>query len=491
MNRNNRKKEITRRVFVYAVMSLSVVILLSVLMFLMLGYRYDLKNKTITQAGLVQFDSFPRNAMVSIDGRDLARTRTKSINFPGQHQFSMHIDGYETWQKTVEIKADTVTHLNYARLIPLDKKTNEIKNFPELISARFSPAGRLFIGVVRQNSSPSIVWGDVRDANNPKFTDHTLDTEIVNGYKEDNSSHSLTIKEWDLGGRFVILKHTYSVGNLSRTQWLRLDYNNPGKLVDISGLIGLDVKDLKFIGSSGNEFYALQSTGELRYIDLSANSISGPILTKLESFSLYGNDTISYVATNESGLKLSGVWKKGWQQPRIVKQLSKAQQGAKLNIAVSRYFHKDTVAISINKEIFIYRGTLPAPGEDYDKLLSSYKKLTMNRPIEQLEFNDDGRFVLARDVSSFVSYDLEHRNLSQPVYVPLTHKLAWLDKFHLWNIEKGKLLLQEFDGVNKHELVSATAGYDVALSQDEKYIYYFAGSGGQIRLHRLNMTIDQ
>ena len=88
--RLSRKKELAKRTLVYGLMVTSVLVLLTVLMMAVLGYQWDLKTRSVEQTGLVQFNSFPSSAMVSMDGRALSsRTPTKSTGAPGKIQFAM------------------------------------------------------------------------------------------------------------------------------------------------------------------------------------------------------------------------------------------------------------------------------------------------------------------------------------------------------------------------------------------------------------------
>ena len=69
-------------------------------------------------------------------------------------------------------------------------------------------------------------------------------------------------------------------------------------------------------------------------------------------------------------------------------------------------------------------------------------------------------------------------------------KLGWIDSYYVWQIDDGgRLVMQEFDGVNSHQLMPAAKGYDVLLTQDSRYIYSFSVDGETVTLQRLSMTI--
>ena len=63
--RLSRKKELAKRTVIYATMTISMITLLGLLMMLVLGYQFNVKNRSVEQMGLVQYDSSPRSATPS------------------------------------------------------------------------------------------------------------------------------------------------------------------------------------------------------------------------------------------------------------------------------------------------------------------------------------------------------------------------------------------------------------------------------------------
>ena len=119
-NRNvSKKRELATRIAVYSLMSTAVVAVVVLSLLYILGYRFDSSRHRVEQSGLVQFVTQPSGATVEVDGRALSqKTTAKESVSPGGHEFVMWREGYETWRKTLDIKAGTLTWLNYARLIP-------------------------------------------------------------------------------------------------------------------------------------------------------------------------------------------------------------------------------------------------------------------------------------------------------------------------------------------------------------------------------------
>lgn len=476
-------KELARRTLVYALMTLTVISLLLLLLSYMFGYKLNPRTLTIEQQALVQYDSFPRGAMVGIDGSDFYTTATKGIIAPGQHQFSMKLDGYETWQKTLDIRAGTVTHLVYARLVPRQLVTKQMATMPALQSIKFAPGGRYMAGTGVVNGKPVVYWADVRSASETKL----LEAPLQLSGRETEQTTKLLIHEWDASGRYVLVRRHYRSQEADKTQWLRLDREHPEEVIDLSAIAGIDIKHMHYIGTSGDEMYLLQNNGSLRQLSVSGASLSRPLLADVESFVLYGNDTISYIGRDAASV-VAGVWRKGWAKPRIIRQVPhNVATAAPLLIRASRYFNKDTLVVAQGDAATVYRGSLHDTDEAIQEMLQSGKKVSLGRTITAISPNGDGRMIILRDATGFVSYDIERSSISPQIAA--AKELRWLDDFHVWHRDDaGKMILQEFDGANRHALMSVSGEYDATLTPDGKFIYGIAARDGQLQLMQLAMT---
>ena len=495
--KKNRKREIARRTFVYATMVTALVVALCVLLFMMLGYRFDPMTRKVDQAGLVHYNSFPRGAIVAVDGVTLNTTPVKNMIMPGQHQITMKLNGYESWQKAVTIRSDTVTQLDYARLVPTEKSVTTVRDMTGLETTKFSPNRRYIAGLgYNAEGQLTVLWGDLRDVDIPRFTEQPLDTTLLAGYDDIShpdrrpTTHRLIVHSWDKNSRFVVVKHSYVIdGQTEQTQWLRLDREKPNDLVDISSVVGLVIHDVELIGTNGDSLYILQDTGDVRRVSLGGSTISHPLISGVEEFLVYGDDTIAFVASNAS-TRLAGIWRESWKQSQTIRTLTADEQEKSIHISVSEYFGKDTVAVSVGDTATMYRGTLPGSEAALEAFLQTGKKMSLGRSATSLSISDNGRFVLMRDETGFISYDLERASLSAEIALRGDTDLKWLDDFHAWHVdENGQLLMQEFDGANPHKLLPALSGYDATLSSDGKYVYAFSKKDEVLQLQRLAMTV--
>lgn len=491
--RQSRNRELIRRILVYAAMTVAMLSLLVVFTYRILGYQFNFATRTVERTGLVQYDSFPRGAAVTVDGERLsATTRTKGVVLPGVRQVSMSLDGYHDWQKNLDVKAGTVTWLDYARLVPIEKRVEDVQYMGDILSVRRSSDNRFMAGVSRDAEGLyQFVLIDFRDSRQPRIVEQPLETSAMAGFLEEQAvEHSFGVEGWDESSRGLLVRHVYS-GDVSGSEWFWIDRDRPQEMINISTLTNLSVVDVRH-GNDG-EVYILQANGDLRKLTLSTGAVSRPLLSQVVSFDIYDGSTIYYIGT-QSNAVVAGLLRDGWSSPVIVRSASRAE-GESLEIAVSRYFNQDTMVISEGASVLIYRGDLPTNAQQKDVFMEKpFGVLTLNRPLNHLSISENGRLVIAEDSQGFVSFDLELKLISQQVRKYDSLPVEWVDRYHVWQIdEASNVLMQEYDGVNSHSLMAAARGYDVLLTQDGRFMYAFGGdTEGRdgVSLRRLHMTVD-
>lgn len=486
--KRNRTKELARRTFVYALMTLSLIALLIFLTFRMLGYTFNPNTNELQQTGLVQYESHPGGASVYVDDMELRRTPTKNTVLPGKHTFAMKLDKYEPWQKTVDIKSDTVTNLNYARLIPVERETTEVKTFDTLQFVSLSPGGNFLIGFETRDKTPVVTIGDIRDTgkDREKFTEHMLSTGALAGYDLSADKHVFSVVEWDRDSRYVLVKHSYPMENdATGVQWLVFDRENPEKIIDITAMTGLSIKQIAFAGTGARAVYILQDSGELRRVDIGSSTISSPIITGVESFKLYGDDRLSYVALSD-GKKIAGVWKQDWKNPFVIGSFANDVVPV---IRTSRYFNKDTVVLAVGQNMTVYRGSISDSDDQQKDFLKTAKTIKTENATTNMTLDNAGRFVVAQNGSMLQSYDLERQELSKPFNIGIVQEVKWLDNFYIRSVSAaGKMEIREFDGTNAHTLLNAHKDLGTVLSYNQRYVYGLTvNAAGKIVLSKMNM----
>lgn len=457
-------------------MTTAVALISAICIFLVLGYRIDLKNGDVEQGALLQFRSFPSAATITLDRETLSFVTPGKRNVDaGEHSVSMQRDGYKTWEKTFSVKASELRWLNYARLVPETIRTTIPKEFATLAGALPSPDKKwLLIQQAADKAEFTLV--DIRDDEKPVFSQLVLP---ANSYTQrEGQPHQFSLEEWDFGARYVLVKHVTG----DTTEFLRIDRTDVDDTVNVSSKLGVNIQDIHFSGTSGSVFYALEN-GSVRRLDSGAGTISQPLVKDVATFDLYKTTTISYVKRPVDNKVGVGVVVDG-KAVRVATYDSTMP----VNVDISEYFNDNYFAIGRGTSVEIYK----------DPELKSRKKLVSfatSSAINWLQFNNSGRFVTAGTGSQFASYDIEtsqKADINLPGTAPdLTKPLQWLDDYYLVSTADNDLRITEFDGANQHVITAALPGYPVTLNDDGKLLYSLGkAQSGAFVLQASQMTID-
>ena len=183
----SKRRKRVQLTFIYTLMVLSIVSIVFVLILVVQGYRYNSYDGKVEQGGLVQFDSRPSGATVSVDDITLsARTASKITLSSGRHTVKMTRDGYNTWQKNVSVTPGGVLWLNYARMLPSELQVSRAAEYEGVADAQASPDAKKIL-VLPVAQAPSLAVTTI-NTDTPKTTTlalpDTLYTHPVNGAEQ-------------------------------------------------------------------------------------------------------------------------------------------------------------------------------------------------------------------------------------------------------------------------------------------------------------------
>jgi len=463
----SKRKQLVRRTIVYVIMSVAVAALVTLLVFVMLGYQFNRSDGKIEQGGLVQFDSKPNGASITIDGMAFgARTPSKTTMIAGQHFITMEKSGYRSWQKSIDVTAGSVLWLSYTRLIPSTVTPANVAQFASVSSTAASPDDK-WMAVKEDPATPAIVLNDVsQDVVTPK----TLELPTTSyTHPTDEKNQAFTFASWDADSRYLLVKHTYNTNNV---EWLVVDAQNVTNTKNISTLLGITASKIVFSSSNASILYALID-GDVRKIDLNAATLSRPLVTNVADFSLYDDTTIAYTTLLDPTTKARtvGYYQVGADAPHAIRSYTDDGQ-TPLKLAVANYFGDTYEAIAYGDAVEILKGSLPANAASG----SLHTVATMNLPggAQYISVETDGRFVVAQNAGTFETYDIELQKATKTILKgsgDVTNQLRWLDGYTLWSDRGGVARLYEFDGTNQQDIMSVSPGFSVMLSPNGKYIY--------------------
>ncbi len=469
-------------------MTLATVSLVTVLVFIMLGYQFNSSDGKIEQGGLVQFDSRPAGASVTIDGMAFGtRTPSKTTMASGQHFITMNRSGYNMWQKSVKVVPGSVLWLNYARLIPTELKPVNVAGFTTVSSMAASPDAK-WAAIKEKADTPQLQIADLtRDE--VRITKLVLPADSYTLPKK-GDKQSFTVETWDPDSRYVLLEHRYGKGKL---EWLVVDTRDAAQTKNVTKLLDIDASKIVFDGGNSRILYAQIGT-DIRKVDLGNATLSRPLVSNAAEFSVFDRSTIIYtsILNPDTKQRSVGYYQDGADQPVTVRKYT--DNGKKpLHFAVGKYFGDMYEAIAYGETVELLKGELPKNATQKSLGLRSLKKMEMSGGAQYLDIKTDGRFLVAQNGATFKTYDLELKKESVTTLkgdAPVKRELRWLDGYTLWSDRGGMLRLYEFDGANQHDIMPVVPGLDVTLSPNAKYLYGISkGTDGAYHLSRVRMIL--
>lgn len=486
-SKNLKRKTLIKRILVNLFMVLSVVVLVTLVTFFMLGFRFDSNNGNLEQNAFLQFSSTPSGATVSIDGIvNGAKTSSKSSVQGGKHTVVMWRDGYQTWQKTVTAKPGTLTWLNYTLLVPKKLTVEPVATYKTFYSSLASPKGN-FILVQPQPNTPSYKLIDI-SSDNVNSKDIVIPASIYSEPVVAGVTHTFNIEKWDNGERYAIIKHSYG----DKTEWLVLDTQDATQTKNVTKSFNIAIDKAIFSSDSGNSLYVL-AAGDIHKLDLNGGTISKPLISSATDFDFYiDSKVITYVGKGKIGTdeRVVGLFREGDSKPAVLRTV-KGSPDVPLRIATTHYFNENYVVISEGKKVDILSGSYPNTTSDNANSMKIISSFDSQLDVQQLSFSPKGQYVFVQSGPSFSSYDLEYQKMSTSTISSASEvpPLKWLDEYHVWSDSGGILSVLEFDGANAHTINPVLTRQAVTLTNNGRFLYSVNQSATGYQLQRVRMIL--
>lgn len=479
--RPTRKKEVLQRISVYTLMSVFVIALVTLTIFIILGYRLDITNGHVERDALVQFDGAPIGAKITIDGQAITKVLpTKQLIVEGEHSFRIEKNGYQTWNKTLLARADTVTWLNYIRLVPLAPQTDIVSSSTPIVAVRVaSKAPR----VVTQSSmaTPNLTLYDLRNSK-PEISQITIPEAILTKSSNTSGQHQYELKYIDEQGRYALIVHTAS----GVADWLAVDMKEPVKSVNITSRLSITIQDAQFAGTNGNLLYALVD-GKIRKLDMSNDTISRALVDSVDSFTVKSASLITFSGTIDSGtVRIAGIYRDGDSRATTLGSAD-AKQVSRLIVDTARYINDDYLFVAQDTKIDIYRGRLPSPDDSFLSTVSLVESIILTQAPQTAGFSPTGQYVYLTTKDTMQTYDTEYDTVA--VFAN-EGSYSWIDAAHVTAVKDGSLHMLDFDGTNIQRIVTAENIPVSVLTSDGKNIYSFAKSADAFVLQRTSLVVN-
>ncbi|MDR2336561.1 MAG: PEGA domain-containing protein [Candidatus Nomurabacteria bacterium] len=466
-NRRDKIKVILTNIF----MAISVVAILAITLMLTLGYTIT-KDLDLTQTGLVRIGSNPSNATVTIDddGNQL-KTTAKSNLLPGVHTVMVHKSGYTSWKKQITVNSGGVLWLDYIQLFPLQNKVTESLKVDSSDNYAFSPNAKRFIAVSNTERG-AISISDITGS-----TAKTKQASFVNILTPFDGEARLEIAKWSEDSSKVLIKHYFG----GQFEWLLLDLERIEKSVNLTDYFQ-EIFDDVFFGAENGEIIFAAKSDVLNKLDVS-NSVNVQIDSNVVRYVSYG-DKLAYITITRDleDKEITTLWTYRSRDTRPTR-LREVHSSSK--IAISSYRSDDYLAVFDKDALYVFQGQFQSDDNGLSGL-SLLKTIAVSYDVADLSAKH--RFFTLQSQNDFLSYDIETENIKMfNLGDGETKPIFWLNNY-LFGTNTGQLVVYDFDGDNKQELLTAKAGTPAVITSDHKYFYFIDDEAdGKLVLKQLNL----
>lgn len=490
MNRKAKKRALRIRLTViYSAMAFAVLLLATGLYFVIQGYRFNKYDGKIEQGGLVQFNSTPTGVDVWLDQSRLAnKTQSKLTVGAGSHTVAMQKDGYNTWKKDVMVRAGEILWLDYVRLVP---KTLSVEAMVPLTGASSGKASydAKNYAIIETPSEPVVSVINL-DSATPSKRQLALPAGTYT-LPQEGESQAYEVYSWAYDNRYVLIKHSYG----THTEWISFNTSDGKVAKNITKAVGIDAGDVQYSKDDTNTVLMLTTASEVRRVNVDQGTVTGPLLSNVNEFTMYDSATIVYTTNQDptTHVRKAGYFTMGTAGPRVVYQ-TPAGDGTSLHFGINKFYGKTYEVVAYGSAITIYTGDLSASDakDPAPFALLATLNMTMSDNVNYIGFSpDQHRFVYAVGGNRVLTYDLDLNVHSEITLQSASGtQLDWVDDFHFVTNEGSTLRLYDYDGTNGHDMLKNAAPIDASLLQNGKYLNAVTKNGDKVDVVRIKMIIE-
>lgn len=459
-------------------MVLVVIITVAVLAFVVSGYWVGSDFK-VERQGMLQIYSTPTGASVAVDGDApwYQRTNTSKVVASGEHTIKLAKDGYDSWSKTVNVGEGLLYRLHYPRLFPLKKSQEVAYKLPDNIT----------MSTISPNRNYLLLASDT-----PVWTLLPLDADTIEPQEVDFSTvfsapiGEIISAEWDRNNEHLLIK----IKSGDTIEWVLLNARSPKNSINLTREFAANFTEIKILDNSASNLLAVRS-GNLHKIDVSGRQISAILVSEVYSYDYFGNDIVysrfvtpTTVVTDNTtennttenttadSLPLStpsyeiGTFHLGDSAPKVL-----ATFPLPTRVLISQFYDDKYITTVSENSVKVYRK---------DSFEEVTEKTTSFIP-SVIKVGHNGEFVSLISGEKFATLDMESASLRE--WQIDSSDYGWLDSDMLYSIKDGSLIVYDYDGLNRREIISGvTANFPVTITAN-KWLYFRFGSS----LARLNL----
>lgn len=430
-------------------MAIAVILIVIVAVMAAMGFFVS-KDGTIEQSGLIQIHSLPTGATVELDGVTVFSRTNLSKTLPaGSHEIKIYREGYDTWQKRVEMYSGMLIRLYYPRLFLENRTAETVFGLGSDVEFYTPSTDYTYILYASQDSAR---W-QLLNIKGDEIQRTDLDlTKVLPGVSEEGLFLGKILDvRWNETGDQVLTKVSYE----NNTEWILVNLKDVTRSLNLTKTFGMSFEQVEMVDNNASQLFALDD-GQLRKINTVDQSISRVLLDKVQSFANNGANLI-YVATeevaNKKSVKQIGIYRDGDKGSTILKTV---ETDDVVRVALAKFYGEDYLVWTVNDKMSVYYGAVPAYNAnsnetDFSGLKDLVTELDLVAVPESLTVSPDSDYLVAQKGQQYMVLDLEVGSLSE-YEAPAT--TWWLDDSIKMAVIDGKLEVWDFDYTNKRVLVA-------------------------------------
>lgn len=448
------------------------------------AYGYGVNRQgAVIQSGLLFFSSQPNPATIFTNGvQQSVQTNTRLSLPAGIYDIQLKRDGYQAWQRKVNLEGGRVAHFDYPLLVPnaLSPKKSATYDGQPIFTTQ-SPDRRWLL-VAKPNNVNEI---DIYDLKQTTRTSTTINLPS-SLFTKFLINERFSVVEWSGDNQHILIKHDFD----NKSEFAVVDRNNADKSFNINQTLAINPVQISLRDKKYDKYYFMNAS-DGRLFSASVKE-PAPVteLSNVLAYKSYANDTILYATNTKAPSGKVVVNLKINDKTYKIRFL---RAGSNYLLDLATYSGKMYVAAGATQEnkLYIYKDPLAQINKNPNLALAPAQVLHVTQP-NYLSFSDTAQFIMIENGQEFAVYDLEnkvgHHYISSKALDSPQQHAEWMDGHRIIYTSNGKMFVFDYDYANQHELVSAHSGYVPSFSPDVKRLYTFvANPNGQVDLNTTSM----
>lgn len=450
-----KRRQSAKIIISETIMVLAVVITVTILAFIVSGYWLNSDFK-VERNGLLQISSVPTGADIYIDGDSswLQRTNTSKVLSSGEHSVKLTKDGYDSWQKTINISEGLLYRIHYPRLFLQNRTPESLLDVTGTTLATTSPDHNSLI-LINNTTEWAFINLDSDEIKPEPIDISQIFSSVSLAPDATTGLFTGTIQDikWDYDGTHALFK----TNNTDTTEWVLLDVKNPTKSINLTKEFGANFNEIQILDNSSNNLLVVRN-GNLHKIDVSGKSISAVLAENVTNFDHYNNEVVfSATTTSEAPVNYIGFLKLGDDKITTLEETNSPAL-----VTLSRFYDDKYITVLSDRLVSLYKK------EDFTKI----KDFELTFQPTSIKVGHNGEFITMPLGNQIATLDMEAMSVTE--WQPSGTRFGWIDNDMVYTVADNSLIVYDFDGYNQRALASSVSEHFPAAITNNKWLYYFS-----------------